>query len=1059
MRTGQDRNNLIIRGNEEIDIEKTINSRYQNSKIFSVSASDNFKYYTHYNITVYSQFSDSNLSSSDSLTVFFIRKPPKCKITTNGYILNSENKNILSSSSSILDYGLGDTVTYFWNCEECQPFIQRSACSCNIFRHLQENRVRDLEIFPKMMSDLSRYKISLSISVINNHNFSSSCYSTIEIVTMSQSIPGIALTTLPRNHVYSPAKSEIFFGADLSSIPDLHTDIQNIEWELIEIINKSNSYMKYSNKNEYYSKIIKRYYDIDTKKRILQESSDQLSSKIPISLIPRILTSPKALPAILGIARDDLMAGFQYTYNLIISLNSSKQAVYGSIDFESPPPIPSHNIFVAPESGLEYQTLFAFTFSSPFRTSIAEASYELQRKDCPENQATSFIPFTTILKNKNSFSSILAPGQKSCNYQISIKLRIIVGDDEVEAITSVIVFPDEDKARNNSIKSLLKELELRNCIYSIPQALSMLNQISLAENLDEEMLLSIMAVLTKYDSIQIESILASFDSDAQVSFYEQLLRILDAMLKNSQQNLSQNIIGKIVKKINNYIDSANSIQGGVNICEIGLEVLDTVCNILSVKANSFSSEFNKQLYSDMISMMDTFVDLKLVEIIPGGHIFKKITKNLAITINSYNFSSFKNNTIEINALNQTLYLPNQLLLQYSNISQKCEPYDCVISTILYSTSFNPYIDIKDSTIINSDYLNVSSTYKSKIQRIYSEFRNSSKLNSVVNKQQVYSKFLIFSLRASTYSLQSNQKVINVNISIDKANNLFLSKAQILLADSAVKVSGLKIPVYYIASQNSWSNSGCILKNSSNNTSEIDHLGLIENSTESFGSVACGPLQFADQLPYSRPTLVLAIDSLENIDEIIKVLDNCQKPRSSWKQIAIVIFSSGILFIVIVLGYAFYKWDINIFLQMTEEALSFYKSNSEPNILESHNFLVKLANFSISVRNMGYYSITQQNNAREGNRPNRPSYEWVSIELEISSNECFPLIRTIINLNSKRQNEFAEIQKILHDEMPQNIKAITLHSSIFLRRLSIGYIEDKKDLKAGNIWGFIKVILI
>ena len=531
VRSGESMENLNIRNDQEKEIEKNINSRYQITKILSVSAFDMFNYYTYYNLTLYSQYYNSIKTFSDSIILFFIRKPPSCKINPKYQILNPEQIVVLSSELSVLDFGTGDEVSYFWNCEECRPLLVNMNCTCNIFRHNQEYKLRELEIGQNMMSDLSKYIISLSIT-IKNKNYSRSCYSNIEVATISKAI------SVPSLAIYSSYGGnklrDFYFGIDLASEPELSKAVKVYNWKLIEVVQRNNSKIIYSARDKYYANILKTYYNLSSDlRRLLPDSEGENITNFP----PRVIASPMGLPPILGIARDDLMLGMIYTYALKIDYSDGKAPTYTSISFDTGLPLEPHTLLISPSMGVEYLTLFSFTFSSLIEPINSEISYEFYRKDCPMNPNSKSSSFTIRLKSTNSFSTILALGKSECDYQVQIILKVINGEDSFERTADVIVRPDETGSLKRKIDFLLEELQSSSSVYSLSQSLSMLNQISLIKNLEEKTIISILASITKYDSAQIETVLSSIDADVQLSFYRQALYILEAISKGNTKNI------------------------------------------------------------------------------------------------------------------------------------------------------------------------------------------------------------------------------------------------------------------------------------------------------------------------------------------------------------------------------------------------------------------------------------------------------------------------------------------------------------------------------------------
>ena len=224
--------------------------------------------------------------------------------------------------------------------------------------------------------------------------------------------------------------------------------------------------------------------------------------------------------------------------------------------------------------------------------------------------------------------------------------------------------------------------------------------------------------------------------------------------------------------------------------------------------------------------------------------------------------------------NQTLHFPAGIRLLYSNNTKKCDTPDCVISTILLSTSFNPYINIKSNTIINNASLeNISlpnnKLPSSKIQKIYEELRNSSKYDTKINKKKSYSKYISVSLGASKYSLREKHKLINTTLAFDNLTTKDLFKVLIQLTESVEKLrNSFMIPVYYIETTRSWSNEMCYIEKfsgiiPSTNVSEVQEQKNLTN----YALISCSKIGANNQFPYPQVSLVLAVDCLEDLDQI------------------------------------------------------------------------------------------------------------------------------------------------------------------------------------------------
>ena len=968
VRTGNSKENLSLRGEEEKAIEAIINQRFLQTKFLTISGEDKFKYYTYYNLTVCSQLGESPEIYIDSITIFFIRQSPICKITAGGIVFNPFYTIAISSETSSLDFGSGDDVAYYWSCEECQFLVSKSPCSCDIFKNKIERKSRNIEIEGGMASDMSKYKISLSISLQNSGNVRS-CYSTIEILTMNKAKPAPLVSILPGYGGSNISKSEVYFVADISKIEDLQTGIKSYEWVLLEIINRTNPSMKYSDKDKFYAKILKNDYNIDLpKRRELQDASS--NSGITPEVTPRILASPQSLPLVLGIARDDVKPGFSYSYGLNITYADGKSPAYSSINFDAPAPISMRNLLAVPESGLEYQNLFTFTFLSSTESDSSDISYIFYRKDCPNSNSTNFTTVSIILKNTNSFSTILSQGLAYCDYQVLIKLRIISGNDFIETSTTVKVLPYDTNSKNAAIKLWLMDLESNTTQYSIAQAMAMLHQISSASTLNEissENFKQVFNTLAKYDTYQIESILASFNPDEQVIYFEHLLIILLGLTKSSQTNFE--LITVVIAKVYNYIDKAKKISGGTKIFEDAVATMSSVAEFLLYSSSSTPNDAKKQIYNQIVNILDSLVHQKLTEIIPGGHVYQIASPNIAISIKVEGFSSFANTEKYLTISNQTIYLPAGLKILYKNNSQRCETSLCAISTVLYSLSFNPYQDIKNNTNIETESLTNSSTInekvnKSTIKQIYNDLRNTTKLDFIVDRQKVYSKILFLSFYAGNYSLQSKLSLFDTTLAIDELVTSSKFKAQILLTQSAAKDKiSPKIPVYYIAANNSWSNSRCELNFSidlsSSAATQTKNSPLSQNISDGYALITCGAIGFSGQSQYPRATLVLAIDSIENFEDVASYRGNKKKETFSVTNVTPIMIAFGITMIVIIVGLIFYKLDSSHRLQLSIEALYQYVPKYETVSVLSGSCLEKLGIFFTQMRKVGFLSVSNK----------------------------------------------------------------------------------------------------
>ena len=304
--------------------------------------------------------------------------------------------------------------------------------------------------------------------------------------------------------------------------------------------------------------------------------------------------------------------------------------------------------------------------------------------------------------------------------------------------------------------------------------------------------------------------------------------------------------------------------------------------------------------------------------------------------------------------NQALYFPAELHLLYSDNTKKCDSPDCVISTILCSTSFNPYINIKENTIINTAFFESSTLASkklssSKIQKIYEELHNSSKYEKKINKKKIYSNYISVSLRISNYSLREKHKMINTTLAFDNLATKEPFKVLIeVFKTSDQQKNSLMIPVYYIEATRSWSNAMCLIEQHSEGIPNLNLSNIQEQKNlKNYTLISCSKIGSIDQFPYPRVSLVLAIDCLEDLDQFseTKIKERFFK--------APIIYFSGIILLVEIL------WVLLFFCGKNEELVSYTEAceekNSDKKILDNPS----LAQYTMIIRKIGYLGFIKK----------------------------------------------------------------------------------------------------
>ena len=1121
IKSGEKRNQIVTRGEHELILEKKllqnfIRFRMLNFEVVQKSPNINlFKSYTYYNITMMAQYHLINgnfNNNTDSMIVFFTRQSPVCRITTEWFIINPYIDNDIYSTTSEIDYGYGDEISYLWSCESCQklssPFDN---CSCDVFHSPGIRRKHITTIKAYALTDLCKYVFSLSITV-SNKNFVRSCYTTKEIATINYMNTGLKALALPGFEGRSSSKSEIYISAEIIN-PDMLEGIKSFTWELLEVERKISAQNKFSKRSSFYTRAMKN--NIYNNRWLLEINNNTDNSFIPAEYNPKVIDLPQVIPPLLGISKASLPPDTSFTYLLNITYNSSsRKPLYSEANFETSSDPSLRELIISPINGTEYSTKFIFTFVPIANIDPnEEAEFQLFRKDCPNSTNQSediYIPFTIRLRNIFSFSSILAGGKIECDYQVGIKLKIYNKERVIETSKTIRVIYLKEKDRKANINSLIEELKDFNYNYnSVAQIITQLYQISSnSPLLSLNELSRLLDILSRYDTEFIDSLSELFTEEEQTSFIELCLQMISNIANSGSKLITEPIFGSLIGKVKNYANMIRNLSSpGISLFPVVVYTLDALAN--NIKAQSYSKRYAEEI----MPIIYLLIEAQIKEIIPNARAYQIFYPNINISIKST--SSSYASQVDLNhslSVNQSVLFPSKLVTNFlSSIPKQTQ----ALTTVLVSVSFNPYNEIKQNIIISNASLSNISLAQGKItpeilSAIYNDIRNNSdKYNSIISPTLIYSNILHASLYLTTYSKEEGQKIINITSPIEP----LLTSQKVLASISLLSPSLLSadntiiLPLYYNNKKKFWTNNQCdidsnlTLLNSTNSTvlPFNDKNNKNKRNTTYFSSdirVRCSFINNDTDLEAGHATIILAVEEIPDIDKIERLWQNQGLSQVYNEQAVDVRITAIILgFFFVIMGFVGSgiiiriedKSSITVKCQALSARYNKYeasssspKKDSSPPIASPRaispiiasqtsatfeSCLKRLAKFSLDVREKGYANIEPAaQTTLETNPAQRKSSGFTEeaspTERKIVTFKDFPCLFER-DISENEEKELMQIYGYLHPSKKQvkiTREALIeeINKSIPLHYITTKFIEEKNDIFKGSISGLIIV---
>ena len=1011
VKSGDSPNNMTVRGTEEIAIEEKLSSKYNSLKLLSISSSSLFKFYVYYNLTImiqyYSVDSANNKTltsiktiSSSSLTVFLTKKAPECQITSPGYFISPNEDNTFSSKKSVFYYTSGDVILYYWDCVSCKSLINNYACSCNIFNSELQRQTYDLVIPKGNLANANRYNISVKVSIIAG-GYSRTCTASIEVTTVVGAKSGLASGILSWNIEDKSAQkngkfsqAETYLGADILNT-ELVQNVNNVQWNLIEVTNKTSGDIIGSIKSSLYNQLLKDEYSIDTNIRRAMQSFDK---PIPNEYIPIVTSSPNTLPPVLGLNKSSLKPNIKYTYSLKLSYkgDTSKSSV-STVTLDGGSNILQRDTSVYPQIGYAYSTMFTFDFSTVGGAQTEDAIFSLYRSDCWNGgsyaqEPSEYILMSTYFSNTNYFATIMAPGKRECNYLVKVKIRVDVGDKWQELNTTVIVMPFSDNVKAQKNK-LLDDIAYNYSKISFVQSLSFLSQISY--NIDKTNDISInqkiLDLVTKYDTTSFTDLRNSLDTDELSGLMEILIAILKSVISSDYSSLSKSMVAIVIDKLQMYCRIAtNQMSNGRNLVYSLLSGFDTVLVLRDTDANMHFSVYEenamvtKSQINQITSSIYLIVELKLKEMVPGGSPYTFMGQNIGLSLNSLNFAlaTKDSSNLTIISQNQSFALFNSPYKLYLSAYVPQGDQSYVLAPVLLSIAATPMNDIKKSTIIDTKYLRSNSLANGKItaetmKRIYDDMRSNNWLDSCAYLQLVPNKNLFFGLYLAKYDFNTGQIKIETNASLSNFTKE-IAFGIVLNPSVANDPDTPRIPLYYLPKDGVWTNQGCYINEQVKDIESIINPKSLNIFNMSYAIIRCNWTNLSFSSSFSGNFIQVAIDSFHNFKNLIAKgaypSDFDFNQKFTKLKVATYIILFGVIGIIVIIALIILLFERNQIKKARIKALISRFEKNELAKASSGTIMERLSKYLIELKNIGFGALIFSKDPKIVPYPNFGSYK-------------------------------------------------------------------------------------
>jgi len=1038
--SGDSAETIITKGTEESEITNTLLNSYSQFKSLFIGNRYGFKYLKYYNFTAIVTDKNTGAQNSDTI-ILFINKPPlKSVIDSPGTLVSISTDVQLNGANSEFPALETDAQSFIWKCISASSMELGGSCDCPI---LTESGLKssNLRIPKDKLVKMCKYKFSLTVKATIG-TYLRTAYNETEFMTYEG--PAIIMKAKLAEST-NPQGNDMYltFGTDLNIATGSNA---NFKWTLTEVESTDPKIQeKYSERNtfvyDFFKNELKGNPDPAIKAGDINIPNGTRRRKLA-DLVPNFTTPTTT--RILGIDKSGLIPLYKYTFAVTVFSVSTPSFLF--IQFTNPPS-PRHRVFkVVPQAGTAFETNFRFSFTLPSTTDIDEAYYQLFRKDCPGSGLTPSL-MTQKFTHANSFEAMLGPSLAGCDNQVEIILRIYEYNSYIDVTTTVKV-KDQIKPLSQVLNQQALSLS-ENKDLTLDQKLSIMSAISNVRvtEVSEECKAIINIILEQIDMMDKPGgILDLLEPKEQVALLGTVTDTLANLVASQAPNIELNASSSISNKVDGYLTTVNTKEGGTFIIPSALAAMSGIADIGTQKQSE------NTFFKSMQNAMNKMSDMKLAEMLPGTAPFTISSPSIEMIIKKNFASDYNQNKTFETAGGVNIQLPDGMADLMINSMNTTANGTVTFGASVYTTNFNPFANIKNSTNISVSSLsvdNLNGVLNTTVKKIYEDM-SKGLLDNVVNKKEQDSNIVQLSFKPFQLNNDASEKSLNSSVHVGdlpdgKEASISIPASPHILYEAN---SSLMVPLFYVPETEIWSNQNCSLDRPTANRTNLNikctHMGK-------------GTITGVDQ------GFTVSVDLVKDVFKVIKagnyqqlisfnaLADINDRTISAYVCVGVITIAicSTVSFFMKIDTAKIHKHKLNCLLQIYNKKAT----------LKQKGLLFQIMRFFSRLRKKG-----MKNMSKTTNKNAEPAKTKANTESKIELPKKIPKVKsngfTTFSVNDKKELEdtykfYQQCQLFYKDEELNEILFHEFENSVLLTRITRVYIDDIILVEPVTLWRLMK----
>jgi len=608
VKSGTNTSDIFTRSRQEIAIENNILSVYNKFKALIVGNSAGFEYDTYYNVTVVAKDLDSGMFLSDSVLLIFLKPDIQSAITISDTLISTSTDAKLSAAGSYIPVRDDDAVRYVWSCVKAESLSVEAYCICP---ELPESKLHYAElIIPKdKLTAQCKYKYSVIVSATSRVTGNiRSAFNETEFYVYDG--PALPLKTKMVDKNSADSKLAAFSVV----IPDDDsTEKPTYQWKLLEAESLDPKVTEfYSIKGTFLYDFMASTMGINANPELKENDKDFTDPEtrnityLEQSYLTKLDTS------VLGIDKSKLFPDFKYTFGVVITKRGV--STLQLVSFASNPSIKPRIILVSPREGIGFETQFAMKFSMENSYETDDATYQIYRRNCP-NSENPMVALTEKIRMANTYTLIMAPGMKACNFSVEIILRVYEYSTYKDFNTNVTVM-EPYFAMEKVVRLQLTQLIVNHDL-TFDQKLSLCAELARIPILDSPEVAKFQQEVIFEQISSIDSpggVIEFLDSKAQCEIITTNTEILSDLIVSQKPFIDVAQSNQYENKVESLLMKVKTKQGGTYIIPSALGALSNLADIESAEQDE--DVFTQSMQNSMTLMRDMKLDEMIIGAVP-----------------------------------------------------------------------------------------------------------------------------------------------------------------------------------------------------------------------------------------------------------------------------------------------------------------------------------------------------------------------------------------------------------------------------------------------------------